>query len=147
MEAADRGQEPPKLPAPRAGQATIHVAVEAGLVDLVVLLGKAREETHNLLVERRAVLSSVQTHIYGGVPLVSSTGRGVRGSHAKRVAVACDCIDEHVARVAPPGCSGLAVRDRWLAAWCCSRNVSCVRQLTFLTNSSASATRTLKGPR
>jgi hypothetical protein len=62
---------------------SIHVAIEAGLVDLVALVGKAREQTRNLLVEGRAVLSSVQAHIYGGM-FSTSIRRGVCGRHARQ---------------------------------------------------------------
>jgi hypothetical protein len=79
--AADNGQEPPKLPPPRAGQGPIHIAVEAGLVGLVALVGEAREQADDLLFERRALLTSVQAHICGGM-LPASTRRGVRGRHA-----------------------------------------------------------------
>jgi len=79
--ASDSGQEPPKLPPPRAGQGPIHVAIQAGLVYLVALVGEAREQSNDLFVKRRALLPSVQAHIHGGV-LPSSTRRGVRGRHA-----------------------------------------------------------------
>jgi hypothetical protein len=78
---ADGTQKPPKLPPPRAGQGSIHVAIEAGLVDLVALVGKAREQTRSLLIEGRALLSSVQAYIHGGMSS-ASIRRGVGGRHA-----------------------------------------------------------------
>jgi len=57
------------------------VAIQAGLVDLVALVGKAWEQTHNLLIEGRALLSSVQAHIHGGMSS-ASIKRGVGGRHA-----------------------------------------------------------------
>jgi len=74
VEATDRGQEPPQLAPPRAGQGSIHVAIQAGLVDLVAVVGEAREHTNDLLIERRALLLSVQADIHGGV-LGASTRR------------------------------------------------------------------------
>jgi hypothetical protein len=80
--AADDGQESPRLPPPRAGQGSVHVAIQAGLVDLVALVGKAREQTQNLLIEGGPLLSSVQAHIHGGMSS-ASIKRGVCGRHAQ----------------------------------------------------------------
>jgi len=50
-------------------------------LSLDMLAGEAREQTNDLLVERWALLTSMQAHIHGGV-LPASTRRAVRGRHA-----------------------------------------------------------------
>jgi hypothetical protein len=61
--ASDAGKEPEDLPAARAGHAPVHVAVEAGLLDHVAVLDKARKHTGDLPIEGRASFPVVKAHI------------------------------------------------------------------------------------
>jgi hypothetical protein len=89
--AADGGQEAPKLPPPRARQRSIHVAIEARLVDLVALVGEARS--------RRTTCSS----------------RGGRSSPRCRLTYTAACFPQHQERSLWEACHGRVGGGRAIA--------------------------------